>query len=336
MKLSLHHEHLLAEDLGVSGGLVQIAPSVSGIAVGQVAEAVPELRGVALGHQAYPDPALRPGCDLDLLVLPQDVPRAREVLEGPDYRCLAKRYEVAKDFFRDEDFVHKHDSNRNRVVDLHWSQWELHPFWEGTGEEALKGLFRRAVRIDTSAVSFETLHPVDALVHAAIHLGVIHNRDVRLIWVCDIARLAGLLHEREDWQALQQRSVLWRGRLALEACLKMAQVWCGAQLPEAVRDYTLWPEPTPDEALVWSHAFRDHWATLLVRQCLTGPLGLKRALGSLLHVLFPDPEIMRHCYPPPRSWLLPLSYVQRWHTWFRELVTSRIMPQARRSALSEG
>jgi len=65
------------------------------------------LRGPALAFSLYPDPAMRPSCDLDLLVLPEQVVQARGILEDLGYKCLAKRFETARDFFREECFVHQ-------------------------------------------------------------------------------------------------------------------------------------------------------------------------------------------------------------------------------------
>ena len=57
------------------------------------------LRGPGLAWSLYPDPAMRPSCDLDLLVLPEQVIRAREILEHLGYKCLAKRFETTREFF---------------------------------------------------------------------------------------------------------------------------------------------------------------------------------------------------------------------------------------------
>jgi hypothetical protein len=45
------------------------------------------LRGPGLAWSVYPDPALRPSCDLDLLVLPEHAVQARGILESLGYKC---------------------------------------------------------------------------------------------------------------------------------------------------------------------------------------------------------------------------------------------------------
>ena len=281
------------------------------------------LRGPALAWSVYPNPALRPSSDLDLLVLPEQVVQARAILEHLDYKCLSKRFEVAKDFFREEDFVHKKKPSNNLVVDLHWIHWELHPFFGISRDVGVHDLFHRALKVKSSSLTFETLHPVDALINAAIHMGMIHSRDMRLIWICDIALLARYLRMPEDWEVLQERSVAWSARIAVENSLKTAQAWTGLKLPDGFSDFSSWPRPTEEELATWSHTMKRHWVSILLNRYLSRPSGLKKMLRSLFGLLFPHPDIVRYCYPPSRDWLLPLSYVRRWYRWFMELIVKR-------------
>jgi len=281
------------------------------------------LRGPALAWSVYPNPALRPGSDLDLLVLPEQIIQARAILEHLGYKCLSKRFEETKDFFREEDFIHRTNPRDNLVVDLHWVHWELHPFFGISRDVGIEDLFRRALKVKSSSLTFATLHPVDALINAAIHMAMIHNRDMRLIWICDIALLARQLRIPEDWELLQERSVAWSARLAVENSLKIAQAWTGLKLPEKFSDFSSWPQPTEEELATWSHTMRRHWVSLMLKRYLSRPSGLREMLRSLFGLLFPHPDIVRYCYPPCRDWLLPLSYVRRWHRWFMELIVKR-------------
>ncbi len=282
------------------------------------------LRGPALAWLLYPDPALRPSSDLDLLVLPEQMIQARAILEGLGYKCLSKRFEVAREFFREEDFIHMKNPRDNVLVDLHWVHWELHPFFGSSHDIGIEDLFVRARKIELQSLKFETLHPVDDLIHAAIHLVMIHSRDMRFIWINDIALLARHLHTPEDWELLRERCVAWRARLAVENSLKMAQFWCGLKVPDGFAEFSNWPRASADEHSTWSHVVGDHWVTALLKRYLFKPSGILIITRSLFHLLFPPPEIVRYCYPPPRDWLLPLSYIRRWLRWFRELIVNRI------------
>jgi hypothetical protein len=282
------------------------------------------LRGPALAFSLYEDPAMRSSCDLDLLVAPENVIQAREILESLGYRCLAKRFETARDFFREECFIHQGNQGNKFPVDLHWVHWELHPFFKGSEEVEIQDLFQRAWKVETPTLAFETLHPVDYLIHSAIHLIMIHRNEMRLSWIYDTVLLAQHLQVPDDWKTLQERSVAWSARIPLENCLKMAQAWAGLELPEGFDDFSTWPRPTEDESAVWEDTMRHHWVTILLKRSLANPSLLLKRIPSLLRLLFPHPEIVRFCYPTSSNWLLPVSYVRRWFRWIDDLVINRI------------
>ncbi len=280
------------------------------------------LRGPGLAWSVYPNPALRPCDDIDLLVLPEQMIKARSVLEKLGYRSLNKKFILSRDFYREENFIHKKNPADNLLLDLHWENWELHPLFRRNGQ-GIEELFQRAIRIESSTLTFETLHPVDALIQAAIHLTMLHRQNMRLVWIYDIVLLARQLQRPEQWEELKERSVTWMARLAVEDSLKMAQFWSGFQLPDGFDDFSSWPQPTAEEALVWSDSIKGHWMRVLLKKCLSSPSGLLKMARSLFHLLFPPPDIMRYCYPASPRWLLPISYVKRWTKWLVQLLLER-------------
>ena len=287
------------------------------------------LRGPALAFSLYEDPAMRTSCDLDLLVMPEQVVQARGILESLSYTCLARRFETARDFFREECFIHQENSSNKFPVDLHWVHWELHPFFKGSEEVDIEDLFQRAWKVETPTLTFETLHPVDYLIHSAIHLIMIHKNEMRLSWIYDTALLAQHLQVPDDWEKLQERSVAWSARLPVEHCLRMAQVWAGLELPEGFDDFSTWPRPTEDESAIWVDTMRHHWVTILLKRSLSNPSLLLKRIPSLLRLLFPHTAIVRFCYPTSSNWLLPISYVRRWLRWIDDLVIDRLGNKAK-------
>jgi signal peptidase I len=280
------------------------------------------LKGPTLALSVYPDPAMRPNSDLDLLVLPQQMLKARDILEQQDYKCLGKRFENCKDFYSEETFVPQRDKRENRVIELHW---DLHSLSGISREAKLEDLFQRAVKIEKSGLTFETLNPVDALIHRAINMAIWHNRDIRLIWIYDTALLAQHLRSPEDWEVLQKRSIDWRARLALEYSLKMAQIWVGLKMPERFDDFTRWPRPSETEADAWSDAMLRHdRITSFLKIHWSNSSGVLKKIRYLFHLLFPSPKIIRLDYPPSQNWLLPLSYIRRLFRWFKQYFVNRI------------
>ncbi|NIM89676.1 MAG: signal peptidase I [Candidatus Aminicenantes bacterium] len=279
------------------------------------------LKGPSLALSVYPDPALRPSSDLDLLVLPEQMSQARAILGKLGYQNLGKRFEHSRDFYSEETFLHRKNARDNRAIELHW---DLHSFSGISREVKVEELFHRAVKIDKKGLTFKTLHPIDALIHRALNMAIWHNKDIRLIWIYDTALLAQGLKASKDWGVVLKRSVDWRARLALEYSLKMAQVWVGLKLPEKYNDFSRWPPPTATEAGFWSDALLRHdRLTSFLKLHWSDTTGVFKKSKFLLHLLFPSPRIIRLDYPPAHNWLLPFSYARRLYRWFKQYFVSR-------------
>ena len=276
------------------------------------------LKGPALGRSVYPDPATREGSDLDLLVLPGQMIRARRILENLGYLCQDRRFEVSRDFYCEEKFVPPGNAGGKRLIELHW---DLHRFSGIRREAGIEELFTNAVRISHSALAFEALHPVDALIHRSLNNAFIHDQDMRLSWIYDVVLLARSLRVPEDWEVLQQRSVDWRARLALEHSLTLARIWGGLELPPAYADFSTWPRPTKTEIDGWYKATRRHERlSEYLSLHMSHASGRLEKLRFFIHLLFPSPDYMRVKYPPSKDGLLFLSYVRRWRRWLSRLL----------------
>ncbi|MCP4530225.1 MAG: nucleotidyltransferase family protein, partial [Delftia sp.] len=212
------------------------------------------LKGPALGWRYYPDPAVRTSGDIDLLMLPDDIGTGRALLESLGYRCLANRYDLAQDFFCHEIFLHTDKQNRAYPVELHW---DLHSFSAAARKKLVGGLRERAVTVETATVRFSALHPVDALVHAALHLTLQHTRDIKLIWLYDIALLCKEITASDGWDTLVERCRQWHAVLAVQRSLVLARAWFGSAVPDHAINEKNWPQPAPQETKLWHAAAMD-------------------------------------------------------------------------------
>ena len=79
------------------------------------------LKGADFRLRLYGNPVARPMCDLDLLISPEEVPQAQEVLEGARYKraidsqCFRPGFQ--KRFMGE---LHLTSPNGRLMVDLHW------------------------------------------------------------------------------------------------------------------------------------------------------------------------------------------------------------------------
>jgi hypothetical protein len=222
-------------------------------------------------------------------------------------------FETYEDVYCDEQFIHEENPWDNLPIELHW---DLRPLFGKGRSKGIQDLFFRAVTIEGTGWDFRALHPVDALIHAAIHLTMHHSREMRLIWIHDIALLAKHLTVPDDWKTLQNRSIQWNARLAVENSLRLAEVWSGLRLPLDFRDFGTWPTPTDTEAATWTHAMeRHHKTATLLNLFMAGSTGVFQKARALGRVVFPHPDLIRKSYPPGHDWMLPLSYFRRWLRW---------------------
>ena len=270
------------------------------------------LKGLSFTQTLYPEPGLRPCSDIDLLVEPEFMKKSYKVFESLGYQRLEQRFDLFREFHCEERFIHAQDKSKS-LIDFHWG---LHPFASFKKDEKLEDLSRRAVRVSIGSLNFYTLSSVDTLIQAAVHLALLHNRSIRLIWIYDIARLIERLNSVSDWRLLQKRSVEWGACIALENCLKMAHAWFGINPPEELGDFSCWPKGKKSEQRSWYNCMNQH-KSKIAKFKLYWPAyeGIFKKIRFLLRLIFPSPKVMRQRNTTFSKTPLFLSYFKRWLSW---------------------
>jgi hypothetical protein len=267
-------------------------------------------KGSALAFTVYPDPAMRPGQDIDLLVRPADFLKVRSAMEGLGYRSIGRWFEAVPEYGNTETFVDQRGPGRHLPIDIHW---KVHPYEGARGVLGEADLFRRSVRHESSPADFRVLHPVDALVILALHMVLRHPHEFQLIWVEDASLLARSFRVPQDWRDLQEQAVGWQARLAVERTLRIASLWTDLRLPDGFDDFTRWPEPSKEEKEAFHHGLRSRERKLsLFRLYWPRHASISEKAAFLFRVLFPGPEYVRWKCPPRAPYLLPISYVRCW------------------------
>ena len=272
------------------------------------------LKGPAYGRTVYPDPALRPGSDLDLLVHPEDFIRSRKIMESIGYTCESRLFEGFKDFNCEENFTSRTNPKEMLPICFHWA---MHMFPEKNAGNNVEALLRNATEAEGSGPRFLVADPVDALIHAAAHVIIHHNQDIRLLWIYDVALLSKGLKAPGDWKTLQSRSVKWGAQISVEYALNLAQILTGLQLPAEICDFSSWPNPAPDETSVLSKALNLHRRPdVRVRFRLSASATMGQKIRLLFRVIVPPPDEMRASY----SHRTPVffCYFRLWGRWAGE------------------
>ncbi len=275
------------------------------------------LKGAALAQTVYPNPALRHSDDIDILVRPEQFSGACDLLERCGWESIDNIFDPTKKAHVAESFKHSDHRKRYLPLDLHR---DLHSCLRFNSETEIPALFERALRVESSGVSFLTLHPVDALIHASLHFTLLHRGPFRLIWIYDFVLLAETLKGQRDWSLLQARSVTMHARLAVERCLKLAEAWTGLRMPTPFDDFSRWPKADATERDMAGHtstwkertesAFKYYWPA---------SSGLKEKSWFLFRTCFPSIRYMRVTHPSSRDGMLWKSYVKRWAKWTKRI-----------------
>ena len=183
--------------LFLSSELIRVADALSSVGV----QVLP-YKGVALAEAVYGDIALRQAGDIDVLMRRDDLPQAKPILKDLGYEskaCLSVAQEVA---YLRSGYEFSFDSALGR--NLLEVQWAIQPRFYAV-DYAMDSIFERATTIEVAGHSMKTPSPEDLFIilslHAAKHVWG------RLIWLCDISRVAALPSLDWDWIGSQAVSL---------------------------------------------------------------------------------------------------------------------------------
>jgi ABC-2 type transport system ATP-binding protein len=185
------------------------------------------LKGAFLLGSLYPDAALRPMNDVDLLCRPADADRVREVLEGLGYRQKAKAEKSATHKL----IAAERCNHLPGFVDDRGTAVEVHlQLFAGlaNAEENLAAVWEAAVPCDWNGTTVLALSPEDQLAYLLIHLhGHAATTDaLTLYWWCDIHEVIRSAPPSFAWERLLARlASLGRGAEAGTLLALLREHW---------------------------------------------------------------------------------------------------------------
>jgi hypothetical protein len=228
------------------------------------------LKGAFLAEAVYGDVALRPMCDVDLMVPRADLPRAHAVLldngcvhhQQPPTdrnRNLPPRHKDTKPVTSSE---RREARGERRVArsgsipvsgqsedgesrfrrgsglrlpsgvgfELHWTI--VAP--KGRFRLVSSGLWDRAQPATIAGVEVLALSPQDLLLHVCLHASVSHGLGMGLRPFCDIAETIRRYRNEMDWAQVVARSREWDAARYTGLTLHLARSMLGAAVPEDV------------------------------------------------------------------------------------------------------
>lgn len=261
------------------------------------------LKGAALAGWLYPEAALRPMIDLDLLVRQNNLEESIRIIEGLGYRKQKVTYHVM--FYG--------GPHKRLTLELHWQvgSEERHEtaavtewFWGQAAYQEQRGW---------------VFSPAASLLYLAGHLIYQHGESSpRLIWFYDIYLLAKKSSRELDWDELGRQAKALGWNTALYHALAGVQQRFGLELPES---FLLALAGSLSPASRQSHpglpAGVERSESAQIRQAI-GSLEWRTRLRLLAGLLFPSGEYLRWRYRPRPVWLWPLGYPRRWWEMLRD------------------
>jgi hypothetical protein len=186
-------------------------------------------KGPVLADLLYANIALRPSCDLDILVLQQDVLRVKEFLIALGYQPKLKMTSAQEMAYLESKTEHTYDfchPSRAVTIELHWriepkysTVIEPQDFWHKLELTSFAGT-------TIANLPLEDWLPI-LCVHASRHIWE------RLVWLCDVAELLQACPDI-DWQKVMRQAHQLGYKRILLVGLCLAHRLLAADLPPEI------------------------------------------------------------------------------------------------------
>jgi hypothetical protein len=263
------------------------------------------LKGTALAYTVYPEPALRPRADHDMLVRGDEAAAVQALFERLGYRRELQppgRY-VASQFS-----VRRTDARGIRYLfDVHLKISNAWAYADALSYDAIRADAVPMPRLDPRALAPS---PVHSLLLACVHRIAHHADSDDVLWLYDIYLLAGALTAREWTRALATAETAALGGVWLRGMERAASAIdrpCSEELMQRLRDLAAREQPAAlldpagGRSRMIDVAFAD-WHALPDRRA---------RLQLLAEHMLPPASYMRRVYPRCPAPLLPFAYAYR-------------------------
>jgi hypothetical protein len=186
------------------------------------------LKGAALVHLYYPNVAVRPMLDLDILVPRDQVMQAFEILDQLGWQPVMRdRDKLTEDYIsmrHAQGFVEQNDHQ----LDLHW-----HTLADFLNVEVDQQFWQRAIPFEVEGVTTQTLSPTDHLLHVCVH-GAAWSPIPPVRWVADAMMILRKPDIEIDWERLVTMAQRCHSSLQMVATLTYLAEKCAATIPPEV------------------------------------------------------------------------------------------------------
>lgn len=274
------------------------------------------LKGSFLSLRLYGDVAIRPSRDIDLLIRPSELIRAREILTEAGYNLIYPPYELNASqarfyqrYFHHASFYHK---TKGVLVELHWSLFSMRRLFR----VPLDDVFGRNNRVQYAGKLVKAL-PDDVYIQYLCEHGAIHQW-FRLLWLRDVAGL--IASNPEGIERLLMALKKDRAERPLEQAILLSNRIFGAPLPVYLADGYARPVQKLVDWAIRSISGEEKAMHSKGIERLQKPIYRMKMHPGLLYklecwnIVRPNPDDWRVVQLP--EWLFFLYFILRPFTWF--------------------
>jgi hypothetical protein len=279
------------------------------------------LKGAVLAFIAYPDSSLRPVSDVDLLVRPESLAKALELIEDAGFHC-PKRFEFVNPLILKDSVVPGEEISlplekpgTPALIEVHTQLESAEPWFPVPIEMVLE----RTEEIDWNDVRIPILDPHEFLFHLVLHLTRGHFFSLGLRPLLDVHLWVELQEKRLDWEWIARECVRRRYVDWMYLTLKMVKDSFQTPIPREFFDQVAAPPKLERlQNLAHEQVWADQYSYSMVPPRLAITLSqpsVGRAISSLFRRLAPDGS-----FDTPTIPALKISKNRRWRQSFRRIL----------------
>jgi hypothetical protein len=252
------------------------------------------LKGAVLAFLAYPDSSLRSVSDVDLLVRPESLAKALQLVEDAGFHC-PKRFEFANPVTLKDSVVPGEEISlplekpgTSALIEVHTQLESAEPWFPVPIEKVLE----RTEEVEWNDARIRVLDPHEFLFHLVLHLTRGHFFSLGLRPLLDVHLWVELQEKRLDWEWILRESVKRGYADWMYVTLKIVHDSFRTPIPPDFFDQVAAPRKLEQlQNLAYEQIWADQRAHSMVPPRLAITLSqpsVGRAISSLFRRLAPD------------------------------------------------
>ncbi|MDD4357184.1 MAG: nucleotidyltransferase family protein, partial [Smithellaceae bacterium] len=268
------------------------------------------LKGIVMANSVYENIGLREMNDFDLLVPPEKLARAAELLNDMGYKPMQSFH--LDSFTQAGKHLPRFIKKDHVAIEIHWNITSPNMSYSIDPHE----LWDHAVPVQILDYETLMLSPEDLLLHLCMHTSYEHQFNFGLRPSCDIAEVIDHFGGTLDWQVVAERATQRNWARGVYLALVIASEFAGADVPRDVLG-KLRPADVTDAVLntvgtqilsdkYFNASVPEHFAKLLVSKSLLDQIKI-----FMKRVFLPRTTIAANYFVPADSFKVYAYYPKR-------------------------